>query len=240
MSEQRSPLWHSILFSIVGCLLALVAIGAIHSIISHGPLLPRNVIAIGLISVFSLPAISLILYPFRDLGKARFLRKLSVIPIVMFSFILRNVFAAPAIAVASVILIPMYAWSLLVSDQLVVPPMDRVVLYLVLVLSSFLLSNFTDQIVRLGLVTWRSTVGSGYSESGQLARASTIRVFTYGLMLLAYVMANIERFGHVSLVHWEFWLDYKSVLLEVLLTYVALDSLKVAWQDHLDSVSSAS
>jgi hypothetical protein len=56
-------------------------------------------------------------------------------------------------------------------------------------------------------------------------------------MAAAYIFANFERFTGLTLITWSGWIVYKDVLVEVLLTYVAVDSVIVAWRDHKERMS---
>ena len=70
-----------------------------------------------------------------------------------------------------------------------------------------------------------------------IAEPPSIRAMIYGLMALAYFVANLEGFGRLTLIRSETWSAYKAVLLEVLLSYVAIDEARAAWAHRRGSLS---
>lgn len=62
-----------------------------------------------------------------------------------------------------------------------------------------------------------------------------VRMYAYGIMALAYITANIESFSQVIIIPWDAWATYKDVLVEVLLTFVIIDSsiVSIMANEHL-------
>ena len=70
-----------------------------------------------------------------------------------------------------------------------------------------------------------------YSTLFALLEPRMVRVYVYAIMAVTYILANVEKSSNITLPPLPFWTTYKEVLVEVLLTYVAIDSVLDEWRE---------
>ena len=68
-----------------------------------------------------------------------------------------------------------------------------------------------------------------------LLRPSLMRVYVYALLALAYLLSTLENFSGVGMTRVMWWEQFRPVIVEILLTYVAIDGAFVAWRDHREA-----
>lgn len=183
-------------------------------------------------------SIAAVLYPLREVRPFNLLIQISLFPMMAIAIVgnYYNFIAAPILALLSVLMIPLFAWSVLDSLQITQSLSDRGSMYFIASLASFAFANWGGKYTRFVIHGWLRQKRT-YSKLFLLLRPSLLRFYTYGAMAAAYIFANFERFTGLTLITWSGWIVYKDVLVEVLLTYVAVDSVIVAWRDHKERMS---
>jgi hypothetical protein len=124
---------------------------------------------------------------------------------------------------------PLALWLIIQSFEIVVPVSEGAVFYTIFTLALIIFTLFSNRIARR-LANW-SLNKDQYQKLDELLKPSAIRVSIYGLMTLAYFLSRIEMFSGITLFKSGLWIVFNQVVVEVLLTYVAFDSLKSAWND---------
>jgi hypothetical protein len=58
-----------------------------------------------------------------------------------------------------------------------------------------------------------------------------VRLYTYAILAIVFLVHNFEAFSRVPLIRHTFWNLYSGVIVEVLLTDVAIDGVVSAWRE---------
>jgi hypothetical protein len=178
---------------------------------------------------------TLVLYPFRRFKVIQALQGVLVLPLVV---ALRMSYyyqfgTAILLALAITIFIPLTMWRVLQNVGAVPILNQEALLYAILVADFLLLARYGDKIVA-GVIRVLNVPTRRFFDHRpllRLLRPAATRLYLYAVTAAAYIVANLETFGSVSLISAGWWVAYKAVLLEVLLTYVAIDAVAAAWRD---------
>jgi hypothetical protein len=106
----------------------------------------------------------------------------------------------------------------------------KAVYYLALVVTSLAFMYCGDRIVKR-ILQWYNHEWD-YAQPLQFLHPNRVRIYVYGVMAVAYVIANMEKFSSQILIPLSLWGNYRDILVEVLLTIVALDALFTLWQEQ--------
>jgi len=110
---------------------------------------------------------------------------------------------------------------------------DKAVSYLAFVIASIIFVNKGKNLVALLASIWPASERERqYSTLLTLLSPNLMRLYVYGILAVTYVIANVEKFSGVSFMWGQWWIDYKDVMLEVLLTVVTFDGLAVLWKEQ--------
>lgn len=91
----------------------------------------------------------------------------------------------------------------------------------------------------IGQKAVRPIVGKESKENSWvffITQPSFIRFALYCATALIYFWANFETFSHLDIIPWDWWKTLKEVIVQVLLTYVAIDGVFVTWRDRKDDL----
>lgn len=111
---------------------------------------------------------------------------------------------------------------------------DRVGYYLVLTVT-ILVFNFWGQKIT-GLIIGKGKNQEDFSWIIHRMQPSIIRFVIYSIAAVLYLIANIELFSGVMIFAWPEWMIFKEVIVQVFLTYIAVDGALVAWRDHKETI----
>ena len=179
-------------------------------------------------------SIAMILYPLRHIGVFNLIIRVALWPLRV-TVVVGHYYmlaAAPFIALVLIVAIPVLVWFVLHTIGLI--PLLEGASYITLTVSSVAFTLWGENITRFITPKYLRRK-KDFSKLFSLMRPNLLRAYTYGIMALAYILANIEKFSNATLLRAPWWTTYKEVLVEILLTYVAVDSVLVAWRDHQES-----
>jgi hypothetical protein len=177
--------------------------------------------------------VALALYPLRGLKVVHALTGLLLLPLTILATLGRyyTFVAAPFLAFSFLLAIPSLVWAILRRAGLIASSWDAASLYAMLSFSTVAFTIWGQRMTRFVIQDWLRR-REDFSRLFLLMRPSLVRVYTYAILAIGYVLANVENLTGLELVPVDLWPAQKQILMEVLLTYVALDSLLVAWRDH--------
>ena len=180
-------------------------------------------------------SIILIFYPFRNNRFPKFIIKIVWLPLIAIE---KAGYYSIFFVVFFLILyyfmyIPALMWAIL-TDLGVLPGINvKLVSYVISTLTVIVFTHWGYGIAKFFLeIVDEYDFSSLYS----MLQSSLVRVYTYGLMSVVYIFANIEKFAGSTFSRADWWVTSKDVIVEVFLTYVAVDSVLVAWKDHKDKI----
>ncbi|TAK35882.1 MAG: hypothetical protein EPO21_04700 [Chloroflexota bacterium] len=230
--EQRSQL----LWSGIGLLLLLFSLWFINGLLGRWkPYGLFTLVIAGTVPVMlALLGIVLVLLPLRQNSAVGTIIRAVMWP-VGFLHLLIHVTAgltAPVLTFWFVAAIPLGIWSALRQSGLAMQVSADGIGYVILVMASVAFTYWGD---RLTSFTFWLSDSRRYPWVLPRLRCNFIRVYIYGMMVTAYLLANLEDFSQVALVPFDWWLGYKQVLLQVLVTYAAIERLIAAWQSTKDT-----
>lgn len=231
-NQQTRKRWTPVLF-LVGVLVTWFSSILIVSLVQNWSLtiLPVKVFLVGVIPAGLIVGIALILAPWHHISAVRRVQKTITAPITWMVIALEAVQILNWALVSFMLLyvIPVVGWKVmeLLGWAPVVP--EKAYTYAFLVLASVVFTHWG------GTITFKTTSKKRREKFPNLfglLHSKSIRVLIYGLMATAYVAANLEKFSGLTITNAEWWSKYKDVLVEVLLTYAAIDAVLVAWKER--------
>jgi hypothetical protein len=178
-------------------------------------------------------SIAMLLSPLRRVKVFGFIIKLALWPLEI-TGILYHYYVFATVPILVLILVPLVAWSAFRAVGWIPVGAEQTLMYSLLIGWAFVFTAWGRRITELVLV---KGMREDYSRLLSLLEPSLVRVYIYAIMAVTYIFANVEKFLNTTLTSFQFWATYKEVLVEVLLTYVAVDSLMVAWREHKDKTS---
>lgn len=171
-------------------------------------------------------SIAMILYPIRHIKVVNPIIQFAVWPLKLaaiagyyYTFI-----AAPVITLGLVMFTPIFVWSALQVLGVVPQVAERASLYLALVATSLVFAYWGDRLTAFVILRWLQRK-EDYSKLFAALRPQLVRLYIYAMMAMAYLAANVEKFSGATFTSAHWWVAYKDVLVEVLLTFVAIDSV---------------
>jgi hypothetical protein len=223
--------------SVVGVLILLGSILFIKGQLETWPLSIILVVAKSiLILIFSIvvlsTSITMILLPFVENGFVKSVAQKLIWPVEQF-VVLGNYFtfgAAPFVTGLFIFGITYICIILLIALKVIPLISVEAVLYLSLVMTSIIFIYTGKQIVkmilRLNNKEWN------YDKLLQLLTPNRIRVYIYGIALIAYVISNLEKFSDAPILPISWWGVHKDIAVEVLLTIGVFDALLAIWKER--------
>jgi len=233
LHERQRNLLINLLMVVSGLAAGSFSILSARSIILRGTLTLNDVVLLIMLISLAVFTVSMVLYPLRNTPAFALIIKVAVSPLFLVGLVFgyfRFVFG-PAFALISVLVLPVVVWSGALRLGLVPQAYSTVALYLVAVAFSFSFANYGDRFFTYALRFWQLDKFK-YPHPIRLLKPSLLRLYLYTVMAAAYLTATVENLAGVQLIACPSWAAYKTVVLEVLLTYVAIDSVLVAWRDH--------
>lgn len=111
---------------------------------------------------------------------------------------------------------------------------DKMILYIVLTVTTNIFALYGNKLIKVFLKLTQSKDLKLEERLLPLFRVQYIRGYMYMLFCLSYISANIEKFAGLTLIDWSVWVIYKDILIEVFLTFVAVDTTIYLWKDNLN------
>jgi hypothetical protein len=142
--------------------------------------------------------------------------------------------AVPILTFLATFAVPLLVWSALQRIGLITPVAREASLYTCLVVALLAFTYLGDRMARFVVLKWLQ-LKADYSKLFELLSPVLVRVYVYVAMATLYIAANIERFSEKTITTFSWWASYKEVLVEVLLTYVALDAAFITWKEFRGS-----
>lgn len=231
--------WLKIFFFFFGILIIVATAIYMQEIVQgwNSSIWYENISSVVVLTFLLSLGVAFLLFPFSHVETIKNIIKVALLPtagIIKIGYIYTFIFI-PYISLAILILIPLAIWFALKSLN-VIPFIalidDRAPLYVVLI-AALTIFTFRGRQIAEQMLGW-SQPKVDYSRLYSLLKPSLVRVYVYFLMVALYTISNLEDFSTIQVITSSWWITLKKVIVEVLLTYVALDSLLVAWQDHKD------
>ncbi|HYP38837.1 MAG TPA: hypothetical protein VEX13_00615 [Chloroflexia bacterium] len=161
-------------------------------------------------------------------------------------------------SIFSVFVIPILVWYLILRFSSISEdsPQAKMLLYLILVADVLLFTysvrwvakkvlgrRFTlTKEIQVKFDKWSISIGN-YDKLLNLLDPKLVSLYIYAILALTYMIFNIERFAGLTLFSSNkqdlisVWQVYRDVVLEVLLTYVAIDAALDKWLDWRSKAS---
>ncbi|HYF78498.1 MAG TPA: hypothetical protein VD973_15275 [Symbiobacteriaceae bacterium] len=238
-ATTRRTIWRKVLALLLGLFVLWFMLTVLVAVFRNLTTVPWFfTLLIGLIAPGGLMVgIALVLSPWNDIPIVRRVSEAVTAPI---PWVIRRLEAVQILnwAVALFMLfyvIPIIGWRALELIGWAPVVSEKAYTYFSLVLASIVFTHWG------GAITSKTTSKhrrEQFPEVLALLRPKNIRVVVYGLMALAYVAANLEKFSGFWITNAAIWSNYKDVLVEVLLSYTAIDSVLGAWKERKEQVAS--
>lgn len=195
-------------------------------------LLVQGIVALCMIGV----SVAMILHPLRRVKPINSIIRIAAWPLTLVAILghYYTFIAVPFLTLGLVFAVPWLIWSALYTIGLIPRVLEAASMYVILCVSPIAFTIRGEHITRFIILKWLRSRGD-FSKLFLLMKPNLVRVYTYGAMAVAYIVANIEKLSRETLFHAQWWVTYKDILVEMLLTYVAVDSVLVAWQDYQGS-----
>jgi len=148
-------------------------------------------------------------------------------------------YSVPLITFLFLFIAPYFIWAILIQIGIVPPISSGVLLYVNLIFTSILFTYRGKKITQF-IIEKIYKYKYDNSKLFTYLNPNSVRFYTFGFLLIVYIISNIENFSCKNIFQSEFWITYKSVIVEVLLTYVAIDRVLSAWKDHKENISKLS
>lgn len=234
-SKARREAWITIFLLVFGLASLATSVFQFWTTVAHWHATPFfDLIFLGLIWLAIAGAsTAAVLYPVRDRRVFRTIIQVALWPLkamvaVGYSY---TFIAIPILSLAILVFLPLLVWSLLHTAGFLLPATEQASLYLILVATSIGFVQWGGKVAYFLIVRWLHHQ-QDFSRLYLLLRPPLVRVYTYLVMAGTYILANVEKFAGLTITTATWWVSYKDVLVEVLLTYVAIDSVIVAWRDY--------
>jgi hypothetical protein len=142
---------------------------------------------------------------------------------------LYNIIAFPYIAFSGIVTFLLIFLGIFSSLHILPKISDKASLYFTFSFTFLLFTFWGRDITRFLINLLKVDVDKDRLYS--LLQPAKVRIFVYGLMAVSYILANLEKFAAITIIPLAGWSVYKDVIVEILLTYVAIDSLIETWKD---------
>jgi hypothetical protein len=225
---------------VVGCLLVFVSFQLLASIFRNwewSSVLITSIYIILLAVIFILGSI-LILLPFRKWGWVTSVIRVLIMPLAGFLKLGNYYLGLAAIYFELIMLVAigLIVFGGLRSLQPLHVLNDRVGYYLVFTLTILIFSFQGQKFTKVLIGKGKKQGDLDFAWIINLTQPTILRFVVYSIAAFLYIIANVEAFSGQEYLPWMWWKALKEIIVQVFLTYVAIDGAIVAWRDHKELV----